>query len=99
MSRIICSECQAALSTHAEACHACGYPVMARGQPALPTDEETVSATLKEYRLMQVAGIGLSCAGFLAVLADALVFAGVSVTVGIGTYMTGLLGAWWNSTE
>ncbi|WP_151634591.1 hypothetical protein [Noviherbaspirillum aerium] len=99
MSRILCSECQAALSTHAEACRECGYPVMARGQPASPTDKETVPASLKEYRLMQLAGIGLSCAGFLAVLADALVFAGVSVTVGIGTYMTGLLGAWWNSTE
>jgi hypothetical protein len=48
---------------------------------------------------MQVAGIGLSCAGFVAVLADALVIAGVSVTVGVATYITGLLGAWWNSTE
>lgn len=99
MSRIICSECRAALSMHAEACHECGYPVMARGQPASPTERETDSAPLKEYKLMQLAGIGLSCAGFVAVLADALVLAGVSVTVGIGTYMTGLLGAWWNSAE
>lgn len=99
MSRIICSECRAALSVHAEACHECGYPVMARGQPALPTDKETDPAPLKEYKLMQLAGIGLSCAGFVAVLADSLVIAGVSVTIGVGTYMTGLLGAWWNSAE
>ena len=98
-SRINCSECQAALSVHAEACHACGYPVVSRGQPASPLEIETSSAPLREYKLMQLAGIGMSCAGFVAVLADALVIASVAMTVGIGTYMTGLLGAWWNSAE
>jgi ribosomal protein L40E len=98
-SRIICSECEAILSVHAEACHACGYPVVSRGQPALPDENETKVAPLREYKLMQLAGIAMSCAGFAAVLADALVIASVTVTVGVGTYMTGLLGAWWNSAE
>lgn len=84
---------------HAEACHACGYPVVSLGQPALTAETETEAAPLKEYKLMQLAGIAMSCAGFVAVLADALVIASVTVTVGIGTYMTGLLGAWWNSAE
>lgn len=49
-----------------------------------------------EYRVLQVAGAVVLLAGFMAMLVDSRFAAGVALTIGFATYLTGLLGAWWN---
>lgn len=57
---------------------------------------EAEHATMKEYRLIQVLGALVIVAGIIAAIADSPIAAAVSITIGAGTYLTGLLGSWWN---
>jgi hypothetical protein len=62
-------------------------------------DPEGTQANMREYRLLQLLGIGVIGGGIVAAIADSPLAAAVSITIGIATYLTGLLGAWWNRSD
>lgn len=99
MSWMSCTECRTRLPEQAEACPECGYPVMAHAQRPNMEDRETTQSALKEYKVMQLSGIAVCGAGIIAALADSPIGAAVAITVGIATYVTGLLGVWWNTGD
>jgi len=93
----LCTECRTRLPIQAEACPDCGYPVTV-GHHVLPHEHaHQVRRAMMEYRLIQLLGVVVFGAGVVAALADSPIGATVAITVGCATYMTGLLGAWWNS--
>lgn len=92
MSLISCTECGARLSMRAEICPDCGYPVTAAGH-------EIARTWQREYKLLQLLGACIACAGIAAAIADSPVAATISITAGIAAYLAGLLGAWWNTSE
>jgi ribosomal protein L40E len=98
MSRIVCTECGTRVSANAEACQQCGYPVTTplHGDGEAKAMQQT---GLKEYRLIQLLGGAVLCGGILAAMADSPIAAAVSIAIGIAIYLTGLLGAWWNSGD
>ncbi|HJV85937.1 MAG TPA: hypothetical protein VJ698_10710 [Noviherbaspirillum sp.] len=61
-------------------------------------DEGNAGETaLKEYKLIRLLGGAVIAGGLVAIMADSPIAAAVSITTGIATYVTGLLGAWWNT--
>ena len=92
-----CSECQARMAVQAEACAECGYPVImpaaANGGP-----DDTTNADL-EYKLVQLLGAVVFGAGVFAAFAESPIAATVALTIGGATYLSGLMGAWWNSGD
>lgn len=60
---------------------------------------DTPQSTLKEYRLIQLLGATVAGVGMAAWFADSPLAAAVAITIGLGTYMVGLLGAWWNTGD
>lgn len=56
-------------------------------------------AALLEYKLIQLLGGVVAAAGIIAAFADSPIAATVAITIGSATYMTGLLGSWWNSGD
>jgi len=52
-----------------------------------------------EYKLIQLLGAVVLLVGIIAALADSPVAATISITIGMATYMSGLLGSWWNSGD
>ena len=56
-------------------------------------------ANLMEYKLIQLLGVVVLGVGIGAAMADSPVAATVSITIGVATYMSGLLGSWWNSGD
>ena len=93
-----CSECGASLPSDAVSCPACGYPVIV---PAImeSEDPDTARASLMEYKLIQLLGVVVFAVGIVAALADTPIAATIPITVGAATYMTGLLGCWWNRRD
>ncbi len=93
-----CTECNARVPAEAEACPECGYPIASSAPAALHEESEAAHA-LKEYRLIQLLGIIVAGAGTAAAFADSPLAAAVAITIGVGTYVIGLLGAWWNTGD
>lgn len=91
-----CTECGTRLPAQAETCPDCGYPVTARAHIEHVAFGETSHSTHREYKLIQLLGGVVVVAGIIAALADSPIAAAVSIAVGTATYMTGLLGSWWN---
>jgi len=60
---------------------------------------DTARASLMEYKLIQLLGAVVLLVGIIAALADSPVAATISITIGMATYMSGLLGSWWNSGD
>lgn len=93
-----CTACSAQLAPQAEACPDCGYPAVV--PPLNKTDElEGLQANLKEYKLLQVLGIGVAGGGLIAAAAESPLAAAVSIAIGLMTYLTGLFGTWWNRSD
>lgn len=92
-----CSECRARLPAQAEACAECGYPVTARRNEN-DQHEEARNADL-EYKLVQLLGAIVFGAGVFAALAESPIAATVALTIGGATYLSGLMGSWWNSGD
>ncbi len=88
-----CTECGARLPALAEICPECSYPVTELAREA----GEAAEAALKEYKLIRLLGGAVIAGGIVAAVADSPIAAAVSIPIGIATYVTGLLGAWWNS--
>lgn len=91
-----CSECHAKLPPQAEACSECGYPVT--GTYA-QDDKERPGAAMQEYKLIQLLGVSVFSVGIIAALAESPIAASVAISIGCATYLTGLLGSWWNSGD
>lgn len=90
-----CTQCGTRLAHHTSACPDCGYPAV--GAIGLDSEaNEIAQSTMMEYKLIQLLGAVVVGAGIIAALADSPIAATVSITVGGGTYLTGLLGSWWN---
>jgi len=79
----------------AETCTECGYPVTG----GAARRAEAVRAADLEYKLVQLLGAVLFGAGVIAVVADSPIAATISLTIGGATYLSGLMGAWWNSGD
>ena len=95
MSPSPCSECGTRLSSQAETCPDCGYP--ATPHYLIHGDVAEVARSMhKEYRLIQMLGGGVVAIGLAAALLDSPIAAAVSIAIGVATYLTGLLGSWWN---
>jgi hypothetical protein len=62
-------------------------------------DANTVRSSLMEYKLIQLLGVVVLGVGIVAALVDSPVAATISITIGMATYMSGLLGSWWNSGD
>ena len=99
-SHSVCSECRTRLPLQADACPECGYPVMTTDAVEFGHEgcEHAVRA-MREYKLIRVLGGVVFAAGVLAAAAEAPITATVALVVGGGTYVTGLLGSWWNSGD
>lgn len=91
-----CSECSARLPAQAEACSDCGYPVTGNETDA-PRDSR--HGTELEYKLVQMLGAVVFGAGVIAAFAESPIAAGVALTIGGATYLSGLMGSWWNSGD
>ena len=52
-----------------------------------------------EYKLIRILGTVVAVAGIGAAMADSPIGATVAIVIGGGTYLTGLLGAWWNRRD
>lgn len=52
-----------------------------------------------EYKLVQVLGAVVFSAGVIAAFAESPIAATVALTIGGATYLSGLMGAWWNSGD
>lgn len=94
---VSCSECQCRLPAQAEACSECGYPVTG-GTRQNGVNDVTRTADL-EYKLIQVLGAVVFGAGIVAAIAESPIAATVALTIGGATYLSGLMGAWWNSGD
>jgi ribosomal protein L37E len=92
-----CSECHSRLPAQAEACAECGYPVTAHASQ-YNQHEGAANADL-EYKLVQLLGAVVFAAGIFAAFAESPIAATVALTIGGATYLSGLMGAWWNSGD
>ena len=92
-----CPECRAKLLPQEEACTECSYPVTG----AAGTNDRQVAkkASDLEYKLVQLLGAIVFGAGVIAILAESPIAATVALTVGGATYLSGLMGSWWNSGD
>ncbi|HZW23574.1 hypothetical protein [Noviherbaspirillum sp.] len=79
----------------AETCTECGYPVTG----GAARRAEAARAADLEYKLVQLLGAVLFGGGVIAVVADSPITATISLTIGGATYLSGLMGAWWNSGD
>ncbi len=52
-----------------------------------------------EYKLIKLLGACVVIAGVIAAVADSPIAATVAIAIGSATYVTGLLGSWWNSGD
>lgn len=91
-----CTQCGTRLTHQTQACPDCGYPEKVDTDGLDAEANETAQSTMMEYKLIQLLGAVVVGAGIIAALADSPIAATVSITVGGGTYLTGLLGSWWN---
>lgn len=96
---VICTECHTRLPVQAEACPDCGYPVTALSNADAQEDPQHPRGILMEYKLIKLFGIVVFSAGVTAAIADSPIAATVAIMIGGATYVTGLLGAWWNSGD
>lgn len=94
---IRCSECNARLPVQAEACSDCGYPVTAARERNGGLD--SARSAEMEYKLVQLLGAVVFAAGVFAAFAESPIAAGVALTIGGATYLSGLMGSWWNSGD
>lgn len=94
--RLLCTECHRRLPAHADLCPECGYPAM----PAAMPDKTAIErAPFAAYRLIRLLGGALLGAGIVAAIADSPTAATLAIMSGCLTYITGLLGSWWNSGD
>lgn len=99
MSLNSCTECGARLSSQAETCPDCGYPASSRTNAAHGDIADSIHSTRKEYKLIQLLGAIVVLVGVVAALLESPIAAAVSIAIGAATYLTGLLGSWWNRSE
>lgn len=92
-----CSECRARLPAQAEACSECGYPVTVHKREQ--SRHEAASNADLEYKLVQLLGVVVFAAGVIAAFAESPIAATVALTIGGATYLSGLMGAWWNNGD
>lgn len=85
------------MAAQAEACSECGYPVTAQEAGTLKHDDAG-NAEL-EYKLVQLLGAIVFGAGVFAAFAESPIAATVALTIGGATYLSGLMGSWWNSGD
>lgn len=100
-----CTKCKAQLHAHATTCPDCGFRVSGE------TIDETTQAvgdaqpSLKIYNLIQLSGGCVSCVGLIATffasstVTPATVAPTMLLGLGAAIYLTGLLGAWWNTRD
>lgn len=96
MSQKSCSECGTHLSVQAETCPECGYPAITYRFARHVEIADPAPSTHKEYKFIQLLGISVVAIGVVAALLDSTIAAAVSISIGAATYITGLLGQWWN---
>lgn len=94
---VCCSECSARLSAQADACSECGYPVTS--SLAQNNRQDAMQTSELEYKLVQLLGAVVFGAGVIAAFAESPIAATVALTIGGATYLSGLMGAWWNSGD
>ena len=93
---ICCSECRARVPKQAEACSECGHPV----PHTIDTKEDTEQArSALEYKLIQLLGVIVFGVGVFAAFAESPIAATIALIIGATTYLSGLMGAWWNSGD
>ena len=96
----MCSECRTRLPLQAEACPDCGYPVTATDSADAGYEgRQYALRAMREYKLIRLLGAIVFVAGVVAAAVEAPITATVALIVGSGTYVTGLLGSWWNSGD
>jgi ribosomal protein L40E len=93
-----CTECGAPVTAQAEGCPECGYPAIVP-QSNNADELESLQASLKEYKLLQVLGIAVAGGGLVAAMAESPLAAAVSIAIGLLIYLTGLFGTWWNRSD
>ncbi|MEZ4279029.1 MAG: hypothetical protein R3F21_05345 [Myxococcota bacterium] len=97
MAMINCPDCGKEVSSKAPACVACGSPISA----------QTIQATAKKWKAMQVVGMLLiifGVAGMCSTISDPKAASEASAAgttalmfiAGMGLTIFGRLGAWWN---
>lgn len=99
-SHATCSECHTRLPSQAEACPDCGYPVTAASTADVVQESRQYAVrAMREYKLIRVLGVVVFTVGVLAATVEAPITATVALVLGGATYVTGLLGSWWNSGD
>lgn len=110
MALIKCPECSKEISSSAQSCPTCGYPVHATGSPSAAkgaTDYNppvtTIEQTSKKWKAVQLAGAIMMIIGIVSCLSVAAtgdvdnppVIIHLG-SIGLLVYITGRVGAWWH---
>lgn len=99
MALITCPDCQKQISDQAPACPHCGRPA----QPAVPPEKvQTIEATGKKYKGMQLIGSLLICLGVISCVyqmnnpASSSIMTIIFMASGFLIMIVGRFGAWWD---
>lgn len=96
MALITCPECGREVSDRATSCPACAFPLGAASLP-VPAQVQTIEATGKTYKMLQLGGGVLLIVGLIAfVSAEDKSLAGIVLFASIVCYVWGRVGAWWH---
>ena len=95
---LVCIKCGWPILPRAKTCPQCGSAFTKPNQERTINDADATSL-LKGYKLVRMAGASVACAGIIAAIAGSQAAATVFIAIGITAYITGLLGAWWNTGD
>lgn len=101
MALIDCAECGNKISDRAFACPKCGNPAPGVATPSPngvpPRKVLTVEQTSKPYKVIQLVGVLMICAGVVACTAREIEASSWLCILGVVAYIGGRMGAWWNN--
>ena len=97
MALISCPECKKEVSSLAAACIHCGAPLARTAIAVAPAKVVTTQQTLKSYKLIQLVGVMLICAGVVACTAQSPAASAGLWMIGVLLFIGGRAAAWWGN--
>jgi hypothetical protein len=100
-----CTKYNTQLHAHATTCPECGFRVSGETVGETAQAGGNTQPSLKIYNLIQLSGGCISCVGLIAtffassIVTPATVAPTMLLGLGAAIYLTGLLGAWWNTRD
>lgn len=96
---LVCIKCGWPILPGAKICPQCGNAFVKPKHESALNDAADAARLLKGYKLVRLAGTTVGCAGIIAAFAGSSATATAFIAIGVSAYVTGLLGAWWNTGD